>query len=320
MKDSSKSKIFPTINPNSNKMHIAVLMGGMSNERSVSLSTAEGVVNSLKELNYKVTPIDMGRDIAEILIKIKPDIVFNALHAGYGENGAVSGMLDIMGIPYTHSGVFPSAVGIDKIASKALFAANGIKTIEHVIIHKNDDLNNEPMERPYVIKPVSEGSSIGIHLIFPGDNFDIRDYKFEYGDHVIVEKYIKGREIQVAIVGDKAIGALELEYKGRFYDFDAKYNPEKAAKHIMPAPLTEDAYKRVLELAFKAHQAIGCQNISRVEFIYDEHEGDDGEFYILEVNTHPGMTPLSIVPDIAAYHGISYSDLVELLIQDALKK
>jgi D-alanine-D-alanine ligase len=289
-------------------------MGGISTEREVSISSAEAVMKHLKLLNYKFTAIDMGRDIAEVLTKIKPDLVFNCLHGSYGENGALPGLLEILAIPYTHSGVLASCIGLDKIKSKILFESVGIKCPEGKLIHKNDNLQADPFPRPYVIKPINEGSSVGVHVIFEGDNFDIRDYKFDYGDVVIVEKYIPGKEIQVAVVNDKAIGTLEIVPKGRFYDYASKYIEEMSATHITPAPISEEATKKVLAIAQKAHDVIGSKNTSRVEFRYDEEED---EFYILELNTHPGMTPLSIVPEIAAYHGINFSQFIESLIEDA---
>jgi D-alanine-D-alanine ligase len=313
------SLITETYIPENNKYdkHIAVLMGGISTEREVSMSSAKAVVTHLKMLNHKVTAIDMGRDISSVLQQIKPDIVFNCLHGSYGENGAIPGLLEILGIPYTHSGILASSIGLDKIKSKFIFKAHGIKCPEDVIIKKSDNIQHDPMPRPYVIKPINEGSSVGIHVIFEGDNFDIRDYKFDYGNEVIVEKYIAGKEIQVAIVNNKAIGALEIVPKGRFYDYAAKYIEEMAATHIMPAELSDAAIKKVLAIAEIAHNAIGCKSTSRVEFRYDPNEGVIGEFYLLEVNTHPGMTPLSIVPEIAAYYGINFLQFIQSLIDDA---
>lgn len=297
-------------------LHIAVLMGGLSAEREVSLSSAKGIIKTLQERGYQVTPVDMGRDVAAALAALKPDVVFNALHGTYGEDGCIQGLLEIMGIPYTHSGVLASAIGMDKIRSKALFKQAGIPCAEDMILCKKDVVTSDPMPRPYVIKPMNEGSSIGVHLVFEGDNFDIRDYDWAYGNEVIVERYIPGKEIQVAVVGDEAVGAIEIRPKGRFYDYEAKYTEGKT-EHIMPAPLGDVAYKHVLELALKAHQLLGCKTISRVDFRYDDTAIGDGKFYILEVNTHPGMTPLSLVPEIAAYAGISFGDLLEKLIRDA---
>ncbi|AIL65024.1 D-alanine--D-alanine ligase B [Rickettsiales bacterium Ac37b] len=312
-----KSVIYSTFIPQTTpSTHVVVLMGGISTERDISLSSATGIIESLKKLHYKVTPVDMGRDIAQVLLELKPDVVFNALHGGYGENGCIAGLLEILNIPYTHSGILASSIGMNKLQSINIFAQHGIKAAPHIIINKHSNLTIEPMKRPYVIKPISEGSSIGIHIVLEQDNFNIRDYDFPYGDEVLVEQYIPGQEIQVAIINNKAIGALEIIPKGKFYDYQAKYT-DGLTEHIIPASLSSVATQKVLSLAEKAHNALGCRGISRVEFRYNSKEGDDG-FYILEINTHPGMTPLSIVPEIASYHGITYSDIVKFLVEDAL--
>jgi D-alanine-D-alanine ligase len=310
-----KTIIHPTIEAASSpaKKHIAVVMGGMSAEREVSLSSAKGIIEHLQKLNYRVTPVDMGQDIADVLLELNPDVVFNALHGTYGEDGCLQGILDVLDIPYTHSGVLASAIGMDKLKSRALFTSNGIKCPEHILINKSDNYTSDPIPRPYVIKPVHEGSSIGVHVIFKEDNFDIRDYDFTYGETAIIEKYIKGKEIQVAVIGDRAIGAIEIIPKGRFYDYTAKYT-DGMAEHIMPAPLSESAQKKALELAEKAHKLLGCRGVSRADFLYDEAQN---EFFLLEMNTHPGMTPLSLVPEICAYYGISFADILEILIKEA---
>lgn len=299
-----------------NKKHIAVLMGGMSAEREVSLSTAKGVINALEGLGYKVSPVDVGRDVAEVLTKLKPDVVFNALHGPYGEDGCIQGMLEIMGIPYTHSGVLASSLGMDKVKSSNIFTQNGILCTFGKVIHKNDNIQSDPLPRPYVIKPLYEGSSIGVQLVFEGDNFNFSDYEWIYGDEVIVERYIPGKEIQVAVVGGKAIGVIEIRPKGRFYDYEAKYT-DGMAEHIMPAPIAKAAYDEALAMAEKAHHLLGCRSVSRADFRYDDTKGGDGKMYLLEINTHPGMTPLSLVPEIAAYYGISFAQLVEMLVQEA---
>jgi len=299
------------------KPHIAVLMGGLSAEREVSLSSAAGIIKNLQALGYHVTPVDMDRNVAGVLSTLKPDLVFNALHGGYGENGAVQGMLEILGIPYTHSGILASAIGMDKPKAKALFQQNGILCPEGRILHRSEAIEGDPLPRPYVIKPLYEGSSLGVHIILEGDNFDIRDYDWAYGDDVILERYIPGKEIQVAVVAGKAIGAIEIRPKGRFYDYEAKYTDGKAV-HIMPAPISPAAYAEVLTLALKVHQLLDCRSVSRVDFRYDDTASGDGKFYLLEINTHPGMTPLSLVPEIAAYAGITFPELLEFIIQDAL--
>ena len=298
------------------KPHIAVLMGGLSGEREVSLSSAVGIIKALEGLGYKVTAIDMGRDVAEVLARVKPDIVFNALHGTYGEDGCIQGLLEILGIPYTHSGVLASAIGMDKPKAKALFENNGFLCPPGRILRRSEGLSGDPMPRPYVIKPLYEGSSLGVHVIMEGDNFDLRDYDWAYGDEVMLEKYIAGKEIQVAIVGQQAVGAIEIRPKGRFYDYEAKYTDGRA-EHIMPAPIGSEAYAKVQEIALKVHQLLGCRSVSRVDFRYDDTAGGDGKFYLLEINTHPGMTPLSLVPEIADYAGISFPQLLEMIIEDA---
>ena len=298
------------------KKHVAVLMGGLSAEREVSLSTAKGVIKALEDLGYKVSPVDVGRDVAEVLAKLNPDVAFNALHGPYGEDGCIQGLLEIMGIPYTHSGVLASSIGMDKVKSSSIFVQNGIRCTFGKVIHKNDNIQTDPLPRPYVVKPLYEGSSIGVKLVFEGDNFNFSDYEWAYGDEVIVERYIPGREIQVAVVGDKAIGAIEIRPKGRFYDYEAKYT-DGMAEHIMPAPIAKEAYDEALQLAEKAHHIIGCRGVSRSDFRYDDTVGGDGKLYLLEINTHPGLTPLSLVPEIAAYSGITFAQLVESLVQEA---
>lgn len=300
----------------SSKPHVAVLLGGLSSEREVSLVSGNAVITALKSLGYQVTPIDMGRDIASKLIQTKPDVVFNALHGPYGEDGCVQGLLEIMQIPYTHSGVTASAICMDKIRSKEVFVSNNILCPKGKIIARNDNINTDPIPRPYVVKPIFEGSSIGVNVVFEKDNFSFVDYEWKYGDQVIIEEYIPGKEIQVAVVGDTPLGAIEIRPKGRFYDYEAKYTKGKA-EHFMPAPISKDAYEEVLELAGRIHRIMGCRSVSRVDFRYDDRVQGKGGFYVLEVNTHPGFTPLSLVPEIAAHAGISFSELVEKLISEA---
>jgi D-alanine-D-alanine ligase len=209
---------------------------------------------------------------------------------------------------------------MDKIKSREVFIANGIKCAPGRVISKGDKLTNDPMPRPYVIKPIDQGSSIGISVVFEGDNFDIRDYEFAFGDNVLVEQYIPGRELQVVVLNGKALGVMEMKVKGRFYDYAAKYT-DGLAEHIYPAEIPEYKYKQAMELAVAAHNVLGCKGVSRAEFRYDDTDGsDDGQLYMLEVNTHPGMTPLSIVPDIAAREGITYDKLLQILIDEALAR
>lgn len=295
-------------------IHVVMLAGGMSAEREVSLISGQGIGRALIENGYRVTEVDMGADIASVLIDLKPDIVFNALHGTYGEDGCIQGLLDILHIPYTHSGVLASALAFNKAKSREILISNNIKCASGKIVSKHDNLKSDPIERPYVIKPLSQGSSVGVEVIFKEDDFNFADYKFEYGDDVIIEKYIKGRELQIAVLNGKALDVLEIKLlKNRFYDYETKYT-DGFAEHIIPAQIPENIYKRALEISEKVAEVFGCRGLVRVEMIYNE---EDGELYILELNTHPGMTPLSICPEIAQHNGISYKELVRKLVEDA---
>ena len=298
-------------------IHIAVLYGGMSAEREVSLMSSQQIISGIIELGFTVTAIDMGHDIATILDNIKPDLVYNALYGTYGEDGCIQGMLEIMGIAYTHSGVLASAIALNKIHSQNIFIANGIKCPERKIISKYNNHEAEPFVRPYIIKPANQGSSVGVMAVFEEDNYNATDYDFAFENEAIVEKFIEGREIQVAVINGKAVGTLEIvPLKSRFYDYEAKY-VDGMAKHICPAPLSEENTKKILAISEKAHNILGCRGATRVEFRYNEKED---EFYFLEINTHPGFTPLSIVPEIAAKNGISFNALLQIIIDEAIKE
>lgn len=289
--------------------HIAVLMGGWSAEREVSLVSGKAVSKALGELGFSVSEIDVQRDIAAVLARLKPDVAFNALHGRWGEDGAIQGLLEILNIPYTHSGVLASAVAMDKPVAKHLFAGVGIPCAEGRVLSRDDLLQAEPMARPFVVKPLNEGSSVGVHIVQPGVDWDLSDTPAR----VLVERYIPGREIQVAVMDGRALGAIEIRPKSGFYDYAAKYTVGLAV-HVMPAPLAAKAYDRVLDYAERAHRVLGCRGVTRSDFRY--HEAED-EFYILETNTQPGMTPLSLVPEIAAHKGISFANLVAWLVDDA---
>ena len=306
----SEVKILST----TSKKHVALVAGGMSAECEVSLVSSEGVRKALIELGYRVTFIDMGADIAVRLQEIKPDIVFNCLHGTYGEDGCLPGLLNIMRIPYTHSGVLSSALAFDKIHSRSWFLTNNINMAESIVVNKSNDVRNDPMKRPYVIKPLKQGSSIGVEVIFEEDNFNFADYDFPYGDQVIIEQYIKGRELQVAVLNGKALGALEIKLlKNRFYDYETKYT-EGFAEHLCPAPLPANLYEKLLIESEKIYKTMNCKGPARAEFILEEQTN---KLYALEMNTHPGMTPLSIVPEIAAYAGINFTNLIEEVIKTA---
>lgn len=286
--------------------HIAVLKGGMSAEREVSLNSGAACAKALRELGYAVTEIDVGQDLAKKLTEVKPDIVFNALHGRYGEDGCVQGLLEIMRIPYTHSGVLASSVAMDKPLAKIIFAAAGLKVPAGKIVSCKELLSGEPLPRPYVIKPANEGSSVGVYIVKEGDELPAIT-----GDNWLVEEYIEGREITVAVLNGKALGVTEIRPKIGFYDYENKYTDGKT-EHLCPAPLSEEESKKVMEMAVIAHKSLGCRGLTRSDFRYD---GKD--FYILELNTQPGMTSLSLSPEIAAYAGISFNELVKILVESA---
>jgi D-alanine-D-alanine ligase len=295
--------------------HVAVLMGGWSAEREVSLVSGDAVARALRERGHTVTAIDVGRNIASVLHGLRPDVVFNALHGRYGEDGTIQGVLEVLEIPYTHSGLLASALAMNKPAAKAVFAGAGIPVPEGGVYRRSDVAQRHVMPPPYVVKPLNEGSSVGVTLVFAGENRTMAHEDWAYGDDVLVERYIPGREIHVAVMGDRALGAIEIKPRGRFYDYQAKYTPG-FADHVMPAPLPENDYATALDLGLQAHRALGCRGVSRADLRYDD-TGPRGAFYMLEVNTQPGMTPLSLVPEIATHSGIDFGELVDWMIEDA---
>lgn len=292
--------------------HIVIVAGGMSAEREVSVNSAEQVIPALIELGHKVTFIDMGADIAVHLHQLKPDLVFNCLHGTYGEDGCLAGLLNIMNIPYTHSGLETSAIAFDKTRTKEILLNHNIKFADGVLIRKNDNLKQDPLPRPYIIKPAKQGSSVGVIAIFEEDEFNFADYDFAYGDEILVEQFIKGQEINVAVLNGKAIGAIEIKPKNRFYDYEAKYT-EGLAEHIYPPNLSQGAYNKALEIAEKIYKILDCRSIARVELIYYK-----GEFYTLEINTHPGITSLSLCPEIAKYNNIDFKQLINDIVEHAI--
>jgi len=292
---------------------VAVLLGGMSAEREVSLQTGQNVIQALKELGHSVVSVDPATDLGAVLSDIKPDVVFNALHGTYGEDGCVQGLLNIMRIPYTHSGLFASSVAMNKLQTRRILDhLPQVRFPKFCLVHKNNNLKNDPLPRPYVIKPLAQGSSIGIDIIHPDDDFNFKKYNFPYGDELIVEEYIKGREINIAVLNGKALGILEIVItKGEFYDYTAKYS-NGYTKHVEPHDLTKEERNYVLKLSENIYQTLGCNGITRVEFLYK-----GGQFYFLEINTHPGMTNLSLCPEIAMQSGINFNSLVEQILASA---
>lgn len=297
--------------------HIAVLMGGWSAEREVSLVTGKAVIAALKGEGHRVTPIDVGPDIFGVLSGLKPDVAFNALHGRFGEDGCIQGMLEVLKIPYTHSGVLASALAMDKPRARRMFEAVSIPCPEGKVVHRDEVREGTAFDPPYVLKPTNEGSSVGVRLVFEGDNMPpLDDSNWAYGDHVLIERYIPGREIHVAVMDDEALGAIEIRPKKRFYDYEAKYT-DGWADHIMPADIPEADYQESLRLAVLAHRTLGCRGVTRSDLRYDDTVNGQARFYMLEVNTQPGMTPLSLVPEIAAHAGIPFSELVRHLVQGA---
>ena len=298
---------------------IVVLMGGLSKERKISFLTGRACAQALRKKGYKVINLDAKGYFLEKLKKLKPKAVFNALHGKYGEDGFVQSMLESLKVPYTHSGVFASSLAMDKELSRLIFKKNNLKVPQYFVLQRNYEGNlskkfkNKKIKFPIVIKPVAEGSSLGVYICKNRIQF-MRKYRRlikEY-DKILVEKYIPGREIQVAVMGGKALGAIELVPKREFYDYTAKYSSTAQTKHIMPAPFLPKKYKEVLSIARKAHQMLGCKGVTRSDFRFFKNK-----FYLLEINTQPGMTKLSLVPEIAQYCGIKFRDLVVWMIKDA---
>ncbi|MCE2828950.1 MAG: D-alanine--D-alanine ligase [Sphingomonadales bacterium] len=296
-------------------------MGGWSKERPVSLMSGNGVADALEKVGYKVSRVDMDRNIAATLTSLKPDVVFNALHGVPGEDGSVQGMLDLMGIKYTHSGMVTSVIAIDKELTKQRLVPAGIPMPKGKMVSSESLYSEDPLARPYVLKPVNEGSSVGVAIITAEGNYGNPISRDAVGpwqefDELLAEPFIKGRELTVAVLGGKALCVTELVPKSGFYDFDAKYT-DGLTEHVCPAQIPEDIADYMMELALRAHQMLGCKGASRTDFRWDDDLGRNGVF-VLETNTQPGMTPLSLVPEQAREMGISYEQLVDLLVKEAL--
>ena len=299
-------------------LRIAVLMGGISTEREVSLVSGAACAKTLGCLGHDVMTIDVGQDLATVIAALdpRPDVIFNALHGRYGEDGCIQGMLEFIGVPYTHSGVLASALAMDKPAARRMFAAAGLPYAEGSTAARDEVVAGKVMDPPYVVKPLNEGSSVGVRIVMDEEDSRTLAEGWSFGDEVLVERYIPGREIEVAVMGDRPLGAIEIRPKGRFYDYEAKYT-EGMAEHIMPAPVPEESYAEALELGRAAHAALGCRGVSRTDLRFNDTGQGPAGFYILEVNTQPGMTPLSLVPEIAAYAGIGFDELVSWMVEDA---
>ena len=293
--------------------HVAVLMGGWSKEREVSLVSGAAVATALNDTGFQVTEIDVHQDAAALLTQLYPipDKVFNALHGRFGEDGCVQGFLNILGVPYTHSGVLASALAMDKPMSKRIFKEVGITVADHQILTREQLSQTVFGSKPHVIKPLNEGSSVGVNIIFEGDSYTPTEKEWPFGSHVMAEQYIPGRELTVAVMGERALGVTEIKTGHRFYDYDAKYS-DGGSIHQVPAQLPQDIYDEAMRISVLAHKTLGCRGISRADMRYD---GKD--LYLLEVNTQPGMTPTSLVPEQASYANISFENLVVWLVEHA---
>jgi D-alanine-D-alanine ligase len=303
-------------------IHVVVLMGGWSSEREVSLTSGKGVAEALRERGWSnVTELDMDRDVARRLAELKPEIVFNALHGTPGEDGTVQGMMDLMGLKYTHSGLATSVIAIDKELTKMVLVPHGIRMPAGTVVDSESLFSADPIARPFVLKPVNEGSSVGVAIVTADGNYGSpigRDVEgpWHHFDQLLAEPFIKGRELTVAVMGGEAMGVTELKPKAGFYDYDAKYT-DGLTLHVCPADVPADIASAMMDMAAKAHRLLGCKGASRSDFRWDDEQGEAG-LYLLEVNTQPGMTPLSLVPEQARLKGISYGELVERLIEEAL--
>jgi D-alanine-D-alanine ligase len=305
----------------SEQIHVAVLMGGWSNERPVSLMSGNGVADALEKVGYKVSRVDMDRNVAQVLTALRPDVVFNALHGVPGEDGSVQGMLDLMGIKYTHSGMVTSVIAIDKELTKQRLVPAGIPMPKGTMVDSETLFAADPLPRPYVLKPVNEGSSVGVAIVTENSNYGnpiSRDAKGPWQEFatLLAEPFIKGRELTVAVLGGKALCVTELKPKSGFYDFDAKYT-DGLTEHICPAEIPDEIAQYMLDIALDAHRLLGCKGASRTDFRWDDEFGKNGVF-VLETNTQPGMTPLSLVPEQARQVGISYEQLVDMIVKEAL--
>jgi D-alanine-D-alanine ligase len=299
--------------------HVAVLMGGWSAEREVSLRSGRACADALERGGYRVTRIDVGRDIAAVLGTVKPDVALNVLHGRPGEDGTLQGMLEILGIPYSHSGVMASAVAMQKDIAKELLRAAEVPVPAGLVASRFEVAKTHLLPPPYVIKPIAEGSSVGVFIVqedhaHPPQELTRPDWA--YGDRVIVEKFIPGKELTCAVMGDEALGVIEIVPTVRFYDYEAKYAPG-GSKHVLPAPVSPIVYQLTRRLAVAAHRALGCRGVSRADFRYDDRIEGSGGLVCLEVNTQPGMTETSLVPELAAHAGVTFDELVRWMVEDA---
>jgi D-alanine-D-alanine ligase len=298
---------------------VAVLMGGWSAEREVSLSSGRECAKALVDHGYGVRIIDVGRDLPALLraLEPRPDVIFNALHGVGGEDGTIQGVFEMLGVPYTHSGIIASALAMHKPTAKAIFRDAGLPVVEGLVACPEELEEHDPLTAPFVVKPTNQGSSVGVRIVRPSDNSwreEVRQWCF--GRELLVERFVPGRELTVAVMGDRALGVCEIIPRGGFYDYTAKYAPG-GSDHLTPAPIPTSAAETALDIALRAHRALGCRGVSRADFRYDDTSAGGGQIYLLEVNTQPGMTPTSLVPDIARHAGIGFDELVVWMVENA---
>jgi D-alanine-D-alanine ligase len=299
--------------------HIAVLMGGWSAEREVSLRSGKACADALEREGFRVSRIDVTREVATVLRELKPDVALNLLHGRPGEDGTIQGVLEVLGIAYTHSGVLASALAMQKDLAKVVLKAAGVPVPEGLVVSRLDAAREHVLPPPYVIKPIAEGSSVGVFIVTPEHRHPPQELNREdwnFGERVLCESYIAGQELTCAVMGEEALGVIEIVSAVQFYDYEAKYAPG-GSKHLLPAPLSPFVYQEVRRLALAAHRALGCRGVSRGDFRYDDRIEGTGGLFCLEVNTQPGMTETSLVPELAAYAGKSFDELVRWMIEDA---
>jgi len=301
------------------KKHVAVLMGGWSAEREVSLVSGAGVAKALEEEGYSVTAVDVQRDLTGLVAALsdpRPDVVFNALHGRGGEDGTIQGVLEFLGLPYTHSGVRASAIAMDKAMTKRVLDSAGVRSPKGLVLTKGELTGGtHPMPAPYIVKPVDEGSTVGVTLVHEGQNSPIGD-GWTFGERVLVEEFIRGRELTVGVMGDRALAVTEIDFAAELFDYTAKYTAGHAT-HVLPAPIPEAVAEEAKRVAVLAHETLGCRGVSRSDFRWDDSKPGTEGLYFLEINNQPGMTPLSLVPEQAAHVGISYGALVSWLVENA---
>ena len=299
--------------------HVAVLMGGWSAEREVSLNSGEACSEALQRAGFKVTQLDVRHDIAAVLADLQPDVAFNALHGKWGEDGCMSAILETLQIPYTHSGVLASALAMHKEKSKTIFRAAGLPVADSKLVAIEEAATQHAMPLPYVVKPVAEGSSVGVHIVDHASNGPpaiILEQRQFYGSQVMVEKFIPGRELTCAVMGDVALGVIDIVPAAGFYDYRAKYQ-SGGSKHILPADIPHEIYRKCQHVALQAHQALGCRGVTRADFRYDDSPEQEHPLILLEINTQPGMTSTSLVPELAAHAGHPFDELLVWMLNDA---